>query len=161
MNTSYFRIKLGKTEAIERLCSWSGSRCRERMEADYSKAVDLSLDETGQWKGSCLYVYEKNGWTVFEDLSGGFSFLEAEQWRIFAQNDEVVFAGYNDSIPYAEVVMVQKGVIVKRFMEDYDMPEDNLNEGDALPEITKWTDAASFVDGDELVYSDRGELLIF
>ena len=95
MNTSYFRIKLSKPEAIERLCSWNGSGWRERLETDFSSAVDLSLDETGQWKGSCLYVYEKNGWTVFEDLSGGYSSLEAEQWKLFAQKDEALFAGSN------------------------------------------------------------------
>lgn len=161
MNTSYFRIKLGKDEAVERLCKWNGSGCRDRIEADYSRAVDLSLDERGQWKGPCLYAYEKDGWTIFEDLSGGYSFLEADQWKLFAQNDEAIFAGYNDSIPYAELIALQNGVIVKMFMENFDIPEDNVNEGAAFADILKWTDVASFVDSDELVYSDRGELLIF
>lgn len=97
MNPSYFRIRLNIEKAIERLCLWNDRSYKEKIETEFSKAVDVSVDENGQWKGSCLYVYENEGWTVFEDLSGGYSFIDAEQWKRFAQSDDLVVAGYNDS----------------------------------------------------------------
>ncbi len=81
MNPSYFRIKVNMKEAVERLCIWNGSDCKEWIETGLSDAVDVSLNENGTWKGTCLYVYEKDGWTIFEDLSGSYSFLEPDEWK--------------------------------------------------------------------------------
>ena len=96
MNPSYFRIKLNMEEAVKRLGSY-----KERIETNYSNAVRVSIDQNGKWKGQCLYVYEKDGWTVFEDLSGGCSVNEIDSWLKFAEKDELIFAGYNDAIIYA------------------------------------------------------------
>ena len=161
MNPSYFRIKLNKDEAIQRLCDWNGRKYKERIETKYSKAVDVSLDESRQWKGSCLYVYESEEWTVFEDLSGGYSFIDIENWKKFAKENELVFAAYNDAILYAEMIMIVDGIVTKYFIEDFDMPEENVNEGDGIAEINNWIDVAKYVDEDDLVYSDTGVVLIF
>ena len=37
----------------------------------------------------------------------------------------------------------------------------NTNEGDGIADIENWTDVASFVDNDELAYSDHGVVLVF
>ena len=161
MNPSYFRIKLNMDEAVKRLCAWTGSDYKEKIDTNYSKAVDVSLNENGQWKGACLYVYENDDWTVFEDLSGGYGFIEAEEWLKFAKNDEFVLAGYNDAIICAEMIVISNGVVTKNFIESDDIPEDNINEGDGVEDIEDWTDVASFVDDDEFVYSDEGTVLIF
>lgn len=161
MNPSYFRIKLDMEKAIERLCVWNGSDYKERIETEFFKAVDVSLDENEEWKGSCLYVYENDGWTIFEDLSGDYSCIGAEQWKDYAKGNELVFAGYNDAILYAELIVIENGIVTKNFIEDYDMPEDNVNEGDGIADINDWTDVAGFVDDDELVYSDEGIVIIF
>lgn len=161
MNPSYFRIKRNMEDAVERLCIWNGSSFKERIETDYSKAVDVSLNKNGQWKGDCLYAYENDGWTVFEDLSGGYSFIEPEQWKEFAGTDKLVFASYNDALLYAEMIVIENGSLTKYFVECADMPEENVNEGDGVPGIENWIDVASFVDGDDLVYSDIGVVFIF
>lgn len=75
MNPSYFRIKVSMEEAVRRLCDWNGKPYKERIETNYSEAVNVSLDQNGQWKGSCVYAYENDGWSVFEDLMGGYSLL--------------------------------------------------------------------------------------
>lgn len=160
MNLSYFRIKLPKEAALERLYKWNEPP-KEIIETPYGQAVDDSVGEDGQWKGSCLYMYENKGWTVFEDLSGGFSTMPASVWLSYAENDELVVAGYNDSIPYAELIIITHGVVRKEFLEDISMPEDNVNNGDMYDEINDWTEAAEFVDGDEIVVSEDGTLLIF
>lgn len=161
MNPSYFRIKQNMEDAVKRLCIWNGSPFKERIETDYSKAVDVSLNENGQWKGSCLYAYENDEWTIFEDLSGGYSFIEPEQWKKFAGTDELVFAGYNDAMLYAEMIVIENGCLTKYFVECADVPEENVNEGDGVPGIENWIDVASFVDGDDLVYSDTGVVFVF
>lgn len=160
MNPSYFRIKLSKEAAIQRLCAWSGTGVKESIETDYDNAVDVCLDENSQWKGACLYVYENEGWTVFEDLSGGYAAIPADSWQRFAQNDNLVVAGYNDAILYAEMIVITQGIVRKEFMEDMDAPEENVNIGEEYTEIESWEDVAGFVDADEYVYSDEGTVLV-
>lgn len=161
MNPSYFRIKLAKAQAAELLCAWCGKQPRETVDTGFGEAVDVSVDENGQWKGNCLYMYENGGWTVFEDLSGGFAGVSAEKWLEFAGVHDFVSAGYNDSIPYAELVVITGGAVRKEFLDIPDEPESNVNMGDMYPEVASWEDAAAFVDDDDLVYSDSGTVLIF
>lgn len=161
MNPSYFRIKLPMAGAVERLFQWNEKMPKEKIETTFSLAVDKSINESGQWKGSCLYVYEKAGWTVFEDLSGGFVGNSAMSWKAFAQNNDLVVAGYNEEIPYGELIILTNGVIQKEFLEDERLPKDNVNYGGMYSEIKEWIDVASFVDNDEIVYSEHGMVLIF
>lgn len=161
MNPSYFRIKLNKEEAIERLCDWNGGQYKDLIIANHLDAVKVSIDKDGKWKGSCLYVYENEEWTVFEDLSGGYSFIETESWKEFAKENDLVFAAYNDAMLYAELIMIVGGVVTKYFIENFDMPEDNVNEGDGIAEINSWIDVADFIDNDILLDSDEGVVLIF
>lgn len=161
MNPGYFRIKLKKKEAIQRLCDWNGSEYKESIQTNYSNAVKASIDQNGQWKGSCLYVYQNEDWTVFEDLSGFYSFIPPESWLEFAKGDEMVFVAYNDAMLYAEMIAVVDGAVIKYFVEDFDMPEDNTNKGSGYTEIQSWMDVADFMDHDEYYFSDQGMVLIF
>lgn len=161
MNPSYFRIKLPQKAAIERLCSWNEKKPKEEIVTAFDNVVDVSVNESGEWRGDSLYVYEKDDWTVFEDLSGGYAAIPAESWKIFAGNCDLVVAGYNDSIPYGELVVIISGMVKKEFFEDVSMPEDNVNHGDMPGGIDDWTDAAEFVDNDEFLYSENGTVLIF
>jgi len=161
MNPSYFRIKLPKAESIKRLCDWNSKMPKEAIETTLGNAVTVSLNENGQWKGSCLYVYENDEWTVFEDLSGGYSDIPIESWKNFSGNYDLVVAGYNDAVIFAELKIISNGMIQKDFLESMVIPEDDVNIG-ALPAgIDSWTDVAAFVDDDEIVYSEHGTVLIF
>ena len=60
MNPSYFRIKLNINDAISKLCAWNDGTYKEKIETRYSQAVRVCIDEKGQWKGQCLYVYERD-----------------------------------------------------------------------------------------------------
>lgn len=62
---------------------------------------------------------------------------------------------------YAELIVITDGVVTKKFLENDDMPEDNVNEGDGVTDIQDWADVAAFVDDDELVDSGEGTVLIF
>lgn len=45
-------------------------------------------------------------------------------------------------------------------MEDFDNPDFNRNEGTAYKDIQSWTDVASFIEDDDIVFSDEGIVLI-
>lgn len=159
MNLSYFRIRLEKEKAIERLTEWLEKPCKEKYETNLENCVDVCLNEVQEWKGICLYVYENEGFTVFEDISGFLSDCPAEAWQKFAKEEEFVFVGYNDAIPYGEFVSIKSGVVLKEF-SDYEGKIEK-NNGTEFPEMVSWVEVSSFVDGDEIAYSEAGEVLIF
>lgn len=160
MNPSYFRINLPKEKAIEWLCQWNECGIKEQIETAYGNAVKVSVDDSGSWKGLCLYAYENDGWTVFEDLSGGFVTIPADAWIRFAGEADLVVAGYNDAIMYGELIIITQGVVEKEFLEDISFPEDNINRGESYLEIQSWVDVVGFVDDDAYVYADEGMVLI-
>lgn len=159
MNPSYFRIKTDLENAISRLERWNGKAFFERKQVEYSEAVDESLDENGQWKGSCLYAYEEEGWSVFEDLSGFYSSIPGQSWLALAENDDFVFAGYNDAMPYGEMIVIGGGEVLKEFW-DYPVENDLVILGDEYPEIESWEDVIDFIEEDDIIYSEEGILLI-
>lgn len=165
LNPSYFRIKLSMEEAKKRLCNWwSVDAPREFFKTDYSHAVSNACDKNGMWRGDALYIYQNDEWTVFEDLSGGFGTIPAASWIKFSQKDSFVFAGYNDSIPYGELTIIENGKVAREFMDMLHEPELNINMGKLEQEeeepIQSWVDVASFIDEDTIIYSDAGWLWI-
>jgi hypothetical protein len=163
MNPSYFRIRLPKSDAMERFDSWIGLPELEPPKVvTLLKSVDEACDENGHWRGSALYVYEKDGWTVFEDLSGHCGSIPADSWLSFAESDEFVFAGYNDAIGYGELIVIENGTVVREFLYDSDNPEVNINRGEltgsSVEPMKSWVEAARFVDDDDLTFSENGLL---
>ena len=165
MNPSYFRIRTPLELATERLSSWWGVPLPNSfVETDSTAVVDLACDEAGNWRGGALFFYAKDDWTVFEDVTGGFGAIPAEDWLKFAKNDQFVWAGYNDSIPCGEIVVLKGGEVLREFIDYPDSPEENRDRGTLASEETKpirsWIEVASFVDSDELAFSEKGLLWI-
>ncbi len=165
MNPSYFRIRLPLKDAKDRLRKWWGvEEPTECIETNASQAVDLAITPNGQWRGGALFFYENDGWSVFEDLSGGFGSVPSSMWQEFAQLDDFVFAGYNDAIPYGELIVIKQGIVLREFMNYPDDPDENINKGHLASEvdrpITSWVEVASFVDDDPFAFSDRGWLWV-
>lgn len=163
MNPSYFRIRLPKSDAMARFASWFRLPELEPPKVvSLSDAVDFACDENGIWRGSALYVYENGDWTVFEDLSGHCGSISADSWLSFAESEDFVFAGYNDAIGYGEVIVIEKRAVVREFLYDEKDPEDNVNRGElttsSVEPMESWIQAASFVDDDDLAFSDKGLL---
>lgn len=163
MNPSYFRIRLPLEKAKKRLNDWWGvSQPQEPVKTDSTSAVRLACTESGVWRGGALYFYQSGDWAVFEDLSGGFSFTPASSWLAFAKQDSFVFAGYNDSIPYGELIAIEKGQVVREFVDLPDEPKEGRDAGKLVQEeerpIQGWIDVAAFIDEDELAFSEEGWL---
>jgi hypothetical protein len=161
-NPSYFRIQLSQPDAMLRLASWLDSpELEPPREVRLSDAVTFACDNNGHWRGSALYIYNNDGWTVFEDLSGHFSSIPADSWLTFAQSDNFVFAGYNDAIGYGELIVIEGGAVVREFPHGADNPDVKVNrgqlDGNPIESIETWIQAARFVD-DDVIFSEHGLL---
>ena len=70
MNPSYVRIQLAQETAILRFMSWINlPEIEPPIVVAWGKEVDLAA-KGSQWRGAAFFVYENNGWTVFEDMTG-------------------------------------------------------------------------------------------
>ena len=131
-------------------------------EVALSDAVSLACGGNGYWRGSALFVYHNNGWTVFEDISGHHGFIPADTWREFAQTDDFVLAGYNDAAGSAELIVIEGGAVVREFRHFHDDPESNIDLGKLadhpVEPLENWIQVAEFVDDDPFVTCVRGLL---
>ena len=121
-------------------------------------AIDLALHE-GQWKGLAVYIFAAGPWTVFEELSGGLAALPAEDWVRLADGGDLVYAGYNDAIGYGEFVRVDRGQLVRQFLQDEQDPTADVDVG-KIPEeagdrLARWADVAKWVDVEEEDFTGR------
>ena len=167
MCPSFARIRLPMDVALSRFSQWIGlPELEPPKKVRSSKSVDEACTN-GVWRSVvAVYVYESKGWTVFDDLTGHLASFSAEQWRALAGNDELVFAGYNDTVPYGQLIVVQAGSVVREFLDDEQDPEQNVNRGrlpfEKTTPINDWIGATWFVDEDEVAQlPDEGLLWMF
>lgn len=167
MNPSYVRIRVPIAEAMPRFSDWTElAQVAPPREVKSRDAVDEACED-GQWRCRvAVFVYESDGWTVFEDLTGHLASFPAARWQALAAGDELVFAGYNDAIGYGQLIVIQSGRIVREFLDDQQDPRQNVNRGkldfEARSPVTDWIGAASFVDEDAVAATpDRGLLWMF
>jgi hypothetical protein len=165
MNPSYCRIRIPQPAALERFAAWQHlPQVGPLVPADSVQAVRLACDERGMWRGNAVLVSEVGDWTLFWDLSGVLGGISAERWLEFAGSDELVFAWYNDAIGHGEFVLVRGGRVVREFIHDRHHPEANANRGSSDVEgepFESWVDVASFVDADDLGFSESGLLWVW
>jgi hypothetical protein len=163
---SYVRMRCSLEDAMVRYSQWIGvpevSPAQVVRERDM---IDLSLAD-GEYLGLAVFVYSSGPWTVFEEISGGLAVRSPESWLELAQNDELVYAGYNDTVPYAQIIVVQHGRVVRNFLQDEQDPSADVDVGQ-LPEeerkpFENWIDATYWVETDEekLTRPDEGWLWI-
>lgn len=127
-------------------------------------ALDLALDHE-QWKGLAVYIFASGPWTVFSELSGGLAARTAADWVRLADGGDLTYAGYNDAISYGEIVRVERGRLVRHFLQDEQEPSADLDVG-RLPDETKqpwshWADVASWVEQQEEDFTGRERGLLW
>ena len=166
MVSSYLRMRCPLEEAMARYGRWIGSPelapARLVRERD---AIDLALAD-GEWLGLAVFIYASGPWAVFEELSGALTARPAESWLELAQGGDLVYAGYNDSVPYAELVVVEHGRLVRQILDDEQDASENVDSG-RLPEeagqpFRNWLDVMGWVEADEekLTRPEQGWLWI-
>ena len=166
MVSSYLRIRCPVEEAMARYGQWVGAPELEppRLVRERDK-IDLALEDDN-WLGLAVFIYASDQWTVIEELSGGLATRSAADWLRLADGGDLVYAGYNDAIAYAEIVVVEKGVLVRQFLDDEQEPSTNVDIG-RLPEegrkpFKDWIQAMGWVEADEdkLARTEEGWLWI-
>jgi hypothetical protein len=163
---SYVRMRCPLEEAMARYGRWIGNPelGPPRLVAERD-AIDLALQE-GDWLGLAVFIYPSGGWTVIEELSGGLALRSAESWLELAQGGDLVYAGYNDTVPYSQIIMVEHGRLVRQFLRDEQDSSADVDVGQ-LPEeagqrFQDWMDAMAWVEADEekLARPEQGWLWI-
>lgn len=154
-------------EALPRFAAWIGLPASgPPKEVGSGRVVDEAC-ENGAWRSPvAVFIYQSGDWTVFDDQTGYLASFPAERWRSLAGPDELVFAGYNDAVPYGQLIAVRGGRVVREFLDDRQDPSQNVNRGRLAFEegspIEDWVGAASFVDGDDIAsLPDTGLLWMF
>jgi hypothetical protein len=151
--SSYVRIRCPLDEGMARYGRWIGAPevgpPRLVPERD---VVDLAFVD-GQWLGLAVFIYASGPWTVLEEVSGGLELRSAESWLDLAQGGDLVFANYNDAVPYAQLVVVESGRVVREFLQDEQDSSDDVDVGQ-LPEeagqrFENWIDVMGWVEEDE------------
>jgi hypothetical protein len=163
---SYARLRCPLEEAMARYSRWievpQVSPPRLVRERD---AIDLALAD-GEWLGLAVFIYSSGPWTVFEELSGGLASRSVETWLEFAQGGDLVYAGYNDAVPYAELLMVEHGRLVRQIVRDEQDSSADVDVGQLPGETSQrfvdWIDVMKWVEADEekLARPEQGLLWI-
>jgi hypothetical protein len=166
MNPSYLMLRRSAADAMARYGAWIGvPELAPPLEVAEDDAIDLALQDE-EWKGLAVYIFVSGPWTVFEELSGGLADRPVEEWVRLADGGDLVYAGYNDAIGYGEFVRVERGQIMRQFLEDEQEPGADVNvgklPGEAVQPLTHWTDVARWVDEEEdrLTGREKGWLWI-
>jgi hypothetical protein len=153
MVSSYVRIRCSLEDAMARYARWIGQPelGRPRLVPERDK-IDLALKH-GDWVGLAVFVYAADPWTVIEELSGGLALQSTESWLELAQGGDLVYAGYNDTIPYAQLVIIEQGRLIRQYLQDEQDSSEDVDLG-RLPEEAKepfgnWIDAMAWVEADE------------
>jgi hypothetical protein len=153
MVSSYVRMRSPVEEAMARYGRWIGAPelGPPRLVRERDK-IDLAL-AGGDWLGLAVFIYASGPWTVIEELSGGLALRSGESWLELAQGGDLVYAGYNDTVPYAQLVVVEQGRLVRQFLQDEQDSSADVDDG-RLPEeaarrLGDWLDAMAWVEADE------------
>jgi hypothetical protein len=108
----------------------------------------------GKWRGEALTFFEGDGWTLFEGLSGVFGDRATDDWIRLAGSNRLVFASYNDALPYGELIVIEDGRLVRELRDDPAQPSWFRNFGQLPAETdavyTSWVDIEAFVDSDSI-----------
>lgn len=161
MCPSFMRIRLPAQAAAVRLRSWlRREEAAPPRRVRVLDAVGLACDTAGEWRGAALLIFEHDEWTVFEDLSGCLGAIPAEEWRTLAGQEPLVYAGYDDTVPSGELVVVETGRIARAFVDDARDPAGNVDVG-GRPPLRSWLDVAGFVDEDAIYGSRPEEALLW
>jgi len=166
MCPSYLIISINKADATHRFIEWMK---RDVIDGPrlipYDKAVNEAV-ENDQWRGTAVMIYEDRGKTVFEDMTGALASFSPDEWLTLAECDDLEFIGYNDCVPYGQVLVIGNGTIIRDFLSDEQDTACNRNIGRITFEddrlFSSWNDAAYYVDSfsDEMTLPGEVDLLI-
>ena len=153
MVSSHLRMRCPVEEAMARYSRWVGDHelGPPRLVRERDK-IDLALAD-GEWLGMAVFIYPSGPWAVFEEISGGLGDRPAAEWLALADGGDLVYAGYNDAIGYAELVVVEKGRLVRQCLQDDEDPSATVDvgrlPGEPREPFKDWIELMGWVEEDE------------
>ena len=154
MVIGYIRIRCSIDDAISRYGRWiAAPEVAPRRLVPERKMIELSLDGE-EWLGLSVFIYTAGEWAIIEEVSGGLALRPAESWLDLAQGGDLVYASCNDALPYALLVVIENGRLVRHYMQDEQDPTSDVDIG-RLPEEAKspfesWISAMGWIEEEEL-----------
>jgi hypothetical protein len=167
MCPGFVKLRIPRTDAMDRLREWLGLREVQPPTPVGIDEVKRACDAEGRWRGLAIVVHEHGEWTVFDDLTGLLGqkgHASVENWLPLARTDDFVYAEYNDTIPLGGYAEIRGGTVV---CDVFDDPADCKRArsrgmpGDAAEPITTWIEIAAIVDEDTDWIDAPGLLWIF
>jgi cell wall assembly regulator SMI1 len=159
-SASYCRIRIAKDQALQRFAEWNGlPEVGPLKPITANDANEFAYDRPKEWREIAV-VSEAGGWTLFNDLTGTFSYCPTARWLRLAGRDDLVFAAYSQELEYAEVLVLSGGAVVRQFRasEDGKANKDVGRLVSPCEPFKSWVEVARFVAGDELGFSNTGWL---
>ena len=78
-----------------------------------------------------------------------------------AEGGDLVYAGYNDTVPYAQLIVVEQGRLVRQFLQDEQEPSEDVNVGrlahEAKQPFEGWLDVMAWIEEDETTFERPDE----
>jgi hypothetical protein len=164
--SSYVRIRCPLEEGMARYGRWIGApEVQSPRLVSERDMFDLAVVD-GQWLGLAVFIYASGPWTVIEEVSGGLALRSAESWLDLAQGGDLVFAAYDDTVPYARLVVVERGRLVREYLQDEQDSSHDVDVGRLLEEerqgFKNWIAVMVWIEEDEdkLTHPQQGWLWI-
>ena len=80
------------------------------------------------WGSRCL-CYELEGWAVIEEVSGGLGQEPPEKWLALAEGGDLIYVAANDAVPYAQIIAIENGRLVRNILKDESTASDDVDVG--------------------------------
>lgn len=163
---SYLRLRAPVEEAMRRFGAWLGKPqlAAPRMVPE-RESIDAALGADDDWLGYVVWIYPMNEWTIFEEVSGGVASRPGEAWVSLAAGGDLVYVAANDAIGYTEIVVVEKGRLVRQYLQDEQDPSADMDigsiPGDPQEPFEDWIGAMSWAETDESRLSKPVEGLLW
>ena len=167
MCPSMLMLKIPIESAMSRFEKWINRPViQPPIQIQSRNTTKKACNAKGQWKGISFLVASFDEWTVFEEMSGGLMTFDSSKFKQLAQSDEMRYIGYNDSVPYGNVLVIQSGKVKRDFLDDKTDPSASRNIGRLKIEnkqpLESWIDVEYNFTDDFLKYTvDSGLLWIF
>lgn len=166
MVLSYLRLRAPLDDAMHRFGAWLGKpELAPPRLVSARESVDAALGADDDWLGYAVWVYSAREWTIFEELAGGVSSRPATEWLSLAAGGDLVYVAANDAIGYTEIIVIERGRIVREFLQDEQDPSADKDigriPGDPLEPFEDWIGAMSWVETDESRLSPPAEGLLW
>ena len=126
---------------------------KEKME-NAKEWYDSVMNNKGVWKyddtlkayyTQSVYLLERTDETAFEDMSEEEFFgWGTESWITIADEKELLYGYYNDSMMTAEFIQIKDGKCIREYRV-YD-GELDTDKGEDVIGFESWVDVASYVD---------------